>query len=166
MKMKFLDNKVLPEVSQAEYLGGILDSKADPKAEIAKRISVAGQCRFQMGNFWKRAKLDTRRKLQVHEALISAKLMYALDTSPLSEAAKEKIDAAFYKGLRQILNMKTTFAQRKLGEPVTNTNERVLEKANEELNALQEEREGERIEEEQEKMKERKKWTEQQKGQA
>ena len=60
IKIKFLDGTILPEESQAEYLGGILDSKANPKAEIAKRISVAGQCRFQMGNFWRKAKLDTK----------------------------------------------------------------------------------------------------------
>ena len=40
--------------------------------------------------------------------------------------------------------MKTTFAQRKAGEPVTNTNERVLERANEEMNALQEEQDEEK----------------------
>ena len=82
--------------------------------------------------------------------------MYALDTSPLSEAARDKIDAAFYKGLRQILDMKTTFAQRKAGEPVTNTNERVLERANEEMNALQEEQDGEKKRAEKEKWRKEK----------
>ena len=51
--------------------------------------------------------------------------------------------------------MKTTFAQRKAGEPVTNTNERVLERANEEMNALQEEQDGEKKRAEKVKMKEK-----------
>ena len=52
--------------------------------------------------------------------------------------------------------MKTTFAQRKAGEPVTNTNERVLERANEEMNALQEEQDGEKKRAEKEKWRKEK----------
>ena len=63
--MKFLDGTIVPKVTEAEYLGGILHHKADPKAEIAKRISVAGSCRYQLGNFWRRAAIDKKRKIRM-----------------------------------------------------------------------------------------------------
>ena len=126
MKMHFLNGTQVPEVTEAEYLGGILHNKACPKGEVKKRIKLAAACRMQLGNFWRKSAMNKKRKLQMYEALISAKLMYALDVTPLSPAAKTSLDAAFLRGVRQILNMKTTFAQKKAGEEMTNTNEKVL----------------------------------------
>ena len=134
--MKFLDGTIVPKVTEAEYLGGILHHKADPKAEIAKRISVAGSCRYQLGNFWRRAAIDKKRKIRMYEAIVTAKLTYALEIAPLTQATKDRLDATYYKGLRQIMGMKTTFAQMKAGEEPTNTNKKVLEEANKELKKL------------------------------
>ena len=77
MKTWCLDGTEAPEATEAEYLGGLLDNRPDPKAELAKRTNVAGQCRLQMGSFWRRV-LDRRRKVQVYEATRSAKLMCAM----------------------------------------------------------------------------------------
>ena len=85
------------------------------KGEMKKRIKLAAACRMQLGNFWRKSAMNKKRKLQMYEALISAKLMCALDVTPLSPAAKTSLDAAFLRGVRQILNMKTTFAQKKAG---------------------------------------------------
>ena len=51
MKFKFLDGMPVPEVTEAEYLGGLLSNKACPRNEVNKRIKVASQRRFQLGNF-------------------------------------------------------------------------------------------------------------------
>ena len=91
--------------------------------------------------------MNKKGKLQMYEALISAKLMDALDVTPLSTVAKTSLDAAFLRGVRQILNMKTTFAQKKAGEEMTNTNERVLQEAKLVLK-IEKDKERERKEEE------------------
>ena len=65
----------------------------------------------------------------MYEALISTKLMDALEITPLTKAAKNRLDAAYLRGLRQIMDMKTTIGQKKDGEEKTNTNQKVLEEA-------------------------------------
>ena len=62
--------------------------------------------------------------------------MYALEIAPLTQSAKDRLDATYYKGLRQIMGMKTTFAQIKAGEAPTNSNKKLLEEANKELKKL------------------------------
>ena len=59
--MKFLDPTEVPEVDSAEYLGGTLDCKANPREEVGKRISTASQCRHQMGRFWRKTKLNRKK---------------------------------------------------------------------------------------------------------
>ena len=51
----------------------------------------------------------------MHEALIASKLLYALEATPIPAPMYDRIDASYYKGLRQILNFKTTFGQQQEG---------------------------------------------------
>ena len=51
----------------------------------------------------------------MHKALIASKLLYAIEAIPIPEPMYDRIDAAYYKGLRQIMNMKTTFGQQQEG---------------------------------------------------
>ena len=74
-----------------------------------------------------------------------AKRTYALEIATLIQAQKDKLDATFHKGLKQIMGMKTTYAQIIAGEAPTNTNKSLLGEANKELTKLTEE-----VEEEQE----------------
>ncbi len=69
----------------------------------------------------------------MHEALIASKLLYALEAVPLPEAMYDRIDAAYFKGLRQILDFKTTYGQQQEGQERTNTNEALIQKMNDEL---------------------------------
>ena len=62
----------------------------------------------------------------MYEALISAKLLYALETLPIPQNMYDRIDASYYKGLRQIMGWKTTFGQMEGGEDRTNTNENLI----------------------------------------
>lgn len=52
-QIKLLDGTIVPEVSEAEYLGGILTEGVDTRREANKRTSTAGQCRYLLGNFWR-----------------------------------------------------------------------------------------------------------------
>jgi hypothetical protein len=112
----FLDGTTVPEGTEAEYLGGILTDDTDCKKEVSKRMATAGQCRYQLGNFWRRGAMIRKRKIYMYEAIISAKLMYALDITPLPKGEMNRLDAAFFKGLRQIMGLKTTHGQTTTGE--------------------------------------------------
>ena len=72
-------------------------------------------------------------QIQMYEALISSKLLYALEAIPIPDVMYDRIDSSYFKGLRQILNMTTTYGQKHKGEAMTNTNEQVLHIINEEL---------------------------------
>ena len=65
-QIKFLDGTTVPEATETEYLGGIITSDMSCKKEVAKRIAAAaGQCRYQLGNFWKRGAIEKKRKIHM-----------------------------------------------------------------------------------------------------
>ena len=65
--------------------------------------------------------MSKRKKILMYEAVVSSKLLYALEATPIPNNYYDKIDAAFFKGIRQILNIKTTYGQMQAGEDRTNT---------------------------------------------
>jgi hypothetical protein len=123
---KFKDGTVAPQTSTALYLGTLLHQTANPRPEIIRRINGAAYVRRKLDLFWRKAELSKRRKVIMYEALISAKMLYALETLPIHQNMYDRIDAAYYKGLRQIMDWKTTFGQMEEGEDRTNTNERLI----------------------------------------
>ena len=84
--------------------------------------------------FWKKNNIISKKdQIRMYEALISSKMLYALEAIPIPEEMYDRIDSSYFKGLRQILKMTTTYGQKQKGEAMTNTNEQVLHKINEEL---------------------------------
>ena len=70
----------------------------------------------------------------MYEAIVTAKLLYALDVTPLTENDRNSLNACFFKGLRQIMGFKTTYGQLFSGEEKSNTNKKLMEEVNRELN--------------------------------
>ena len=66
----------------------------------------------------------------MYNALIMAKLVYALESLALPDRLLDKLNTFHLRGLRQLLGMRTTFIRRE------NTNELVLHKASERVNAI------------------------------
>ena len=106
--------------------------------EIKRRIRKAAYGRQKLATFWSKGAMNKRRKLIIHETLIATKLMYGLETLALPKGWEDRIDAAFMKGIRQILNIKTTYGQMQTGEERTNTNNYVIEQINQEMNSSKE----------------------------
>ena len=79
--------------------------------------------------FWNKTKCCNANKKQVLNAVIVSKLIYGLETIKPTAGVNNMLDAFHLKGLRKILEIKTTFIDR------ANTNERVYQKAQEVLNA-------------------------------
>ena len=59
-----------------------------------------------------------------------------MEAIPIAEPMYDRIDASYYKGLRQIMNFKTTFGQQEDGQERTNTNEALIQNINTELNKI------------------------------
>lgn len=64
-------------------------------------------------------------KLLVHDMTIRSKLMYGLESAALTDSALNKLDTFQLKGIRRILELKTTAVNRAW------TNEHLINKANE-----------------------------------
>ena len=123
----FWDGSPVPIANKAEYLGGMLNAKADPTVEVNRRIGVAGAFCRKLQEFWKKGAPSRRKRILFYDALVTSKLAYGLKTMPLTDEHLDKLNALFYKGLRQIMNFKTTFVDR------GNTNEKLMSLVNKEL---------------------------------
>ena len=79
----------------------------------------------RLAEFWKHSDCNVRLKLGVYDAVIRSKLIYGLESVQINDSLKRKLDAFQLKGIRQILQLKTTYVDR------ANSNEVVFRKANE-----------------------------------
>ena len=61
-----------------------------------------------MEGFFKKIKQENVWRIRVLDAIITAKLVYGLETLTLLESDERKIDFIYYKGLRKILNIHQT----------------------------------------------------------
>ena len=83
----------------------------------------------RLSEFWKPGNCDIRFELIVYDAVVRAKLMYGLESLQLNKEYTNplygKLDTFHIKGLRQILQLTTTWGQiQKLSDP-TNSNPKV-----------------------------------------
>ena len=85
-----------------------MDTKADPKVEVNRRLAGARYIWMKLSIFWREGLLSTREKLLIYNALIGSRLTYGLHTLPLKIDLLKKLDAFHMRGLRQILKLKPT----------------------------------------------------------
>ena len=111
------------------YLGISVTQRHDPKHEIRKRISSTMAVLKKLDIFWLKAQSSKKWKLTVYNAIITSKVLYALETLEPTQATTKLLNTFQLKGLRKILKLHITFVQR------PNTNEYVYRRANEELGA-------------------------------
>ena len=81
----------------------------------------------------------------MYEVLTASKLLYALEAIPIPSPMYDRIDSAYYKGLRQIMKLKTTYGQQQEGQERTITNEALIEKINTELKRVKKGKEFKKI---------------------
>ena len=124
-KAHFEDGTVVPIASEVVYLGSILSKTHNHRREVAKRKSAAMATWKKLDIFWKKTNCPPKFLLIVYDAVIRSKLVYGLDCIKIPEDALNNLNAFQLKGLRKILNMKTTFVNRE------NTNQVVFDRATE-----------------------------------
>ena len=106
------------------YLGIQIGNRVNPKIEINRRISNTMPILKRFYLFWKQARVPTKWKIQIFNAVCISKLLYSLEALQPTEAAASKLDTFQLKGFRKILKMSTTYSNR------TNTNHEVYRRAN------------------------------------
>ena len=99
-------------MDEAVYLGVELNTKVDIKKEINKRYKEVIISWKRLGEFWKHGNSSTKDKLIIFNALIKSKLMYGLEGAQLNFNHLQKLNTMQLKGLRQILNITTTYMDR------------------------------------------------------
>ena len=61
--------------------------------------------------FWRRCNVPIRFKINVWNAVVRAKLAYGIESLELIPSLRQKLDSFQLKGLRKIMNLKTTYGQ-------------------------------------------------------
>ena len=112
-------------MTSTEYLGATICTKVHPmdKKDPGEDVCLAKTERLLEG--WA---FEQTRKIIIYDALVGSKLLYGLDTLPLTTASLNKLNAFHLKGLRRILRLPTAFVDR------TMTNKKAVEIAEAEAN--------------------------------
>ena len=122
-KIHFEDDTPLPKNYEATYLGNELNQEVNVKHEILNKLQTVRITWTKLLPYWKASNANTKWKLRIFDAVIRAKLLYGLETVHLTQAMLKKIDAFQIRGLRKILNLPSTFIDRRF------TNRHVLQRA-------------------------------------
>ena len=91
----------------------MLQAKANQNVEIDERIKQATSTWNKLYKYWKLGNCSKKKKLQVWNAVIRTKLTYGLVTVQINKDRASRLDAFQLKGIRRILNWKTTYIERK-----------------------------------------------------
>ena len=125
----FFNGDEVPINEQAEYLGVIMHAKADPNIEANRRIASARYTWKRLKDFWRDGHLSLRERVLIYDSVVSSKLMYGMHVLPLRDDILHKLDTFFYRGLRQLLKVPSTYIDREY------TNTYLLEKTEELCNS-------------------------------
>ena len=124
-RVHFEGGQEMKRSSSTNYLGTTINARADPAKEVNRRITMARAAEARMQSFWREGKVQTKWKILMYNAIVGAKLTYGLEVLPMNDTLLNKLDAFYYRGLRRIFNMQSTYINRN----ADNKNEVVLQRA-------------------------------------
>ena len=105
--VQYLDGGYMPIADRAPYQGTDMSAKGNPHVEISTRTINTTTTLNKLDLFWKKAPVSTTWKLRVHDAVISSKLLYGLESASLTNAEYERFGSFQTKALRNMLGIKT-----------------------------------------------------------
>ena len=107
--VQYLDGGYMPVADRAPYLGTNMSAKGNPHFEISTRIAATTITLNKLDLFWKKAPVSTTWKLRVHDAIITSKILYGLESASLTNAEYERLDAFQIKALRKMPGIKHSY---------------------------------------------------------
>ena len=99
----------IPTKSSMVYLGGLISNDGKIDSELARRIGMAKSDFRSLQKVWGHAGLPCKRKLEIYTACVVNTLLYNLNTTWLSAAARRRINGFHARCLRQILHIPPAF---------------------------------------------------------
>ena len=81
----------MPVANRTPYLGTNMFAKGNPHFELSTRIISTTATLNKLDLFWKKAPVSTTWKLRAHDAVITSKLFYGLESASLTDAGVCKI---------------------------------------------------------------------------
>ena len=105
----YVDGGFMPIADRAPYLGTNMTAKGNPHLEISIRIINTTTTLNKLDMFWKKAPVSTTWKLRVHDAVISSKLLYGLESASLTNAEYERLESFQIRALRKMLGIKHSY---------------------------------------------------------
>ena len=123
VRLKFSDGTDVQKVDQLLYLGAWFHKHLDIACIVRRKFGETRGVMRQLQAFWRTWECTIPWKLRVFEAVVRAKLFYSMETLELTLSQQRLLDTFFYKALRRILKILTTFIARHW------PNERVLRRA-------------------------------------
>ena len=100
-----VNNEVLEEVNEYQYLGRLMTSENEIGAEVDKRIKIGWQKFGQYSNFMKDKKMPICLKRKVLNTVIIPAMTYGAETWSLTKKQEEKLAVAQRSMERSILNI-------------------------------------------------------------
>ena len=122
-KIYFTDGTQATRVDKLLYLGAWFHKYLDNSSILRHKLIEATGVMRQLRIFWKTMRCTIPWKLRVFEAVVRAKLFYAMETMNLTPSQQKTLDVFFYRALRRILGIPPTHIDRSW------SNTRVLERA-------------------------------------
>ena len=122
--VRFKNGEQIKMMSEVKYLGCLLNNHGDPGREIGIRLKNAMATMIRLHIFFRHGDSTFTQKLQVFNAVISSKLMYGLESIVMNKSVLNRLDTFQLKGLRKILQIPTTFVDRRF------SNDHILAQAN------------------------------------
>ena len=119
----FQDDAVLHKAHDVTFLGNNLNCKVNLAKEVAQRIQNTKRTWQKLNLYWKTSSAGKEWQLIIYDAVIRSKLLYNLETMCLTQSLRKKFDTFHLRGLRKILQVPTTYVDRRY------TNARVYELA-------------------------------------
>ena len=99
-------------VDSAVYLGTLLTNDAANDSNLNRRLGEATASFHKLADVWKRSGISTAKKLRIFDSCVVSKLLFSLDTQPLSAGQGRRIDGFQGKCLRKILKILPSFFSR------------------------------------------------------
>ena len=123
-RVRYRNGQFVPTETKATYLGGLIMARGGHKQELHHRITSTWGVVKKLDLLWRRAPVSLKWKLRIYNAVIVNRVLYGLETIPLTQADDDKLDAFHYRGLRKLLRIKHSFWSRI-------SNKEVIKRANE-----------------------------------
>ena len=94
------------------YLGSTIHTDGKFGCEIGRKIGKAAATFRSLQSIWKRARISTKRKLQLFDCLVQSQLRYALAAAWLLKSDLRRLDGFQAGCLRRILRIPCSYVSR------------------------------------------------------